>query len=354
MSEVQHERTGGHEVDLDVNSALLTLQKAGVIDGSTHTGMLICKRRRQIISTYQENAYEIIKMSLILHALSVATNSDDDLHGICRFLSHLRACVKMVGVTTGPKMTDDTTTGGKSLEDISTIHNAEMGMTVQQVDEDEWDVANMHVAQTLAWHTGQLVELWNNVNASTGESGIADDGESVAKGIERIKNAIAEKRSSIAAINLLAQGTRWKVVKVIEDTLRRCLRITEENTRERAGTSGDGGRQDVGRGSSIDSHVQLQIARGRAIGAKMELIRAEMASLTYTPDSVQALHLLSSTISRRMEQVRTQVESRSYLLAQYENLDMAQFTAIATRYSQLKTRLDQSLWNLRELGLALN
>lgn len=351
MSKHQQDQVEGHRIDLEVNNALLVLQKAGVIDGSTHTGMNLCRRRKQVLRTCQENVYEIVKMSLILNALSVATNSDDDLHGICRFLSQLRASVNMVG---SPTMTVETETGKDFTEGAFELYNSAGRMTIEQVDEDEWDIANMHVAQALAWHTGQLVELWNNVNGNVDQSEIVDDGESVADGIEKLKDAITEKRTSMGVINLLTQGTRWKVVEVMEDALRRSLRITEEDTRERAGTSSNDEHPDVGRDSSIDSHVRLQIARGRAIGSKMEMIRAEMASFTYTSDSVRALKALSSKISERLEQVTKQVESKSRLLSQYQNLDKAQFTAIAAQYSQLKTRLDQSLWNLRELGHDVN
>lgn len=352
MSEHRPDQVEGHRIDLEVNNALLVLQKAGVIDGSTHTGMNLCRRRKQVLRTYQENVYEIIKMSLILNALSVATNSDDDLHGICRFLSQLRASVNMVG---SPTMTEETGMDKDFAEEgASELYNSAGRVTLEQVDEDEWDVANMHVAQVLAWHTGQLVELWNNVNANSGQNEIIDDGESVADGIEKLKETIKEKLTSIGVVNLLTQGTRWKVVEVMEDALRRSLRITEEDTRERAGTSSNDEHPDVGQGSSIDSHVRLQIARGRAMGSKMEMIRAEMASFTYTSDSVRALKALSSKISQRVEQVSEQVESQSRLLSQYQNLDKAQFAAIASQYSQLKTRLDQSLWNLRELGHGLN
>lgn len=347
-------QAGEHATDLEVNNALLVLQKAGVIDGRTHTGMSVYKRRRQVLATHREKAYDIINMCLILNALSIATNSDDDLHGICRFLSHLRASVNMVRATEHPPTKETQTDSALVDESTAAFHGNAARMTPRQINEDEWDVANMHVAQTLAWHTGHLADLWNSANATANESGTVDDNLSVVEGIERLRSTISEKRACIAAVNLLIQKTRWKAVKVLEDALRRSLRITEEDTRERAGASGESERADVGESSSVDSHVRLQIARGRAIGSKMEMIRAEMAALTYTADSVRALKRLSATISQRVAQVSQQLESRSELLAQYEGLDFAQFATIASRYSQLKTQLEQSLWNLRQLGLGLN
>lgn len=384
------------DVDVKMYEVLGRLVKAGVIEGTTHTGMKAWRQYEETLKSCEKERFELLKIVFVLHALSVATDSEDDLDGISNLLAFVRARAQILD---GLLITQDCASGSGGQRKLDTGEQTEhaantTNMVVGDIHEDEWDVASMHVAQTLELYTSQFIDSWNTIvpsyltqlspthvidadgiidkdsnNNSTNNSSSNTGGERVADAIETVKRRTMGMMRRTEAVNWSTVETWKKATNVMQEALKRALSSTEEDTKERSKSGLDNddasenrekmeempSKRSPGEGDNEESwlnvHVKMQTARGRAIGSKINLIRAELANFTYTTESVQALRTLSSKVSQRIDETQALLNSRTSLLRQYETLNPDHMMALVEKYAHAKRQLDQALWNLRELGL---
>lgn len=228
-------------------------------------------------------------------------------------------------------------------------------------DAEATDAASMVLAQAAACETAALLDVWNTLAPA---SIATDDVVELPAAVDKLAAGTSQTLARTVSLDANLALTRRTTLTLIYDTTDAAIVATDIDTKERreqahvtmdspnaiAATDMDTKEQPAQPHAGTHTSILLMANRGDAIGAKMRLIRAQVAALTYDRDTVRALRVVSDTVNERKQSVQRRLERQSNRLAEYRALGR-QFETVVEQYASVKSKLDQLVWSKRQLGL---
>lgn len=199
-----------------------------------------------------------------------------------------------------------------------------------------FDDISTALAQAVSSDVDEVIELWNRM---VPHSYAVSDASHVADAIHRMTRDTAGLEETAEQYDRDILHTQRTALPLYQSAMRAALDAAEADNNERTAYS-----------SADQARVRASEARSNAVSAKLKLLRAEVSSMIYSEESVQALSAITSEVAERTAAIQAELDVEHGRLREYQGLG-AHFEAIVDEYIRLKASLDQKLWSKRELEI---
>lgn len=199
-----------------------------------------------------------------------------------------------------------------------------------------FDDVSARIAQVVSTDADELTELWNRLLPHNNSS----NSHNLPGIIAYVRTETKTIQASAIALDTQIAIVRSSALTTLHNSLRNVLSALETDSAERSESP-----------SAENIYIRLMCARGRAVAAKLKLIRAEIAASMYTPECANALRVIAREVRSKTVSIESQLMHKRLRLQQCNALG-AEYLQVARDLTKARSILEHKLWARRELEAA--